>query len=183
MWLSVYPDLSLYCVAEFIDDRNISRFVSEGSVVLLAPDNHRTRVLFSDYAETVQNLLLIIGGNDAIPESGGQDGAQGWAAVHCRVNGQKVTPPVTTYHQDLRKSGDKLPTEMSCEELAQAGQPQILATNLFVGQVMSQLLQRYLSQPLRQAVEIVEVGVNSRSGEYNPYGIRERHKGTLFSDL
>lgn len=180
VWSAVYPDTPLYSVAMFVDRQNVGQLVRDESVVLVSPDNHPTRVLISDYVEALDNVLLIAGGNDAITTTGGQSGTQGWATVHCRVGGHTVTPPVTRYHEDLRRSEEKLPTEMSCVELAQAGQPQLLATNLFVGQVMGWLLHRYLTQPLHQAMEVVEVCINSATGDVGQYGIHERYLGTVF---
>jgi len=183
MWKALYPDpeaVPLGSVGSFVDRDNVGKFVREGTAVLLSPDNHPTRALVSQHVKTLDNCLLIVGGNDSINEEGGTNGSQGWVAVHCRVKGVNVTPPITEYHADLLREDEKLPTEMSCVELAEAGEPQLLVTNLFVGQFMSQLLCRYLTQPLRQAVEVVEVAVDSTSGGVGQYGIRERYRGTLF---
>lgn len=180
LWSAVYPDVPLYSVGRFIDEGNISQLIPDRSVVLLSPDNHPTRALVSGHASRLETILLIMGGNDAITTDGGPDGTQGWAAVHCRINGRNITPPITQYHENVLQSEEKLPSAMSCVELAQTGQPQLLATNLFVGQAMGNLLYRYLTQPLRGAVNIVETCVNSATGEVCHYGIRERYLETLF---
>lgn len=181
VWAAIYPRAPLYSMCEFVNWSNVSRLVRDGSIVLLSPDNHPTRVILSDHMETLSNGLLIVGGNDAVVPDADQNGTKGWVAVHCRVNGVNVTAPVTVYHDDLRSSKEQLPSEMNCVELAQAGQPQLLATNLFVGQMMSALVHRYLTLPLRQAVEVVEVCVDSSTTDICSYGIRERHLNTLFS--
>lgn len=171
----------MYSMTAYVDRDNIGTYVRDGSAVLVSPDNHPTRVLVSDYVAQLDNALLIVGGNDAITEDGGNSGVDGWVAAYCRVGGHNVTPPITQYHDDLRHSPERLPSDMGCEELAQAGAPQLLATNLLVGHMMSYVLYRYLTQPLRQAVDVVEVCVNSATGGICRYGIRERYLGTVFS--
>lgn len=182
VWSAAYPKAPLYSMCEFVSGVNVGKLVQDGSIILLSPDNHPTRVILSDHMETLSSGLLIVGGNDAVVPDAGQNGTKGWVAVHCRVDGTNVTPPVTAYHDDLRSSKELLPTEMNCVELAQAGQPQLLATNLFVGQMMSALLHRYLTLPLRQAIEVVEACVDSSTTDVGSYGIRERHLNTLFSE-
>ena len=181
VWGGCYPRVPLYSLCQYVEWSNVASLVPDGSIVLLSPDNHPTRVVLSDHMETLKNGLLIVGGNDAVDPETGQQGRTGWVAVHCRRDGQNVTPPVTAYHDDLRGSKEKLPTELDCVDLAKAGQPQVLATNLLVGQMMSVLLHRYLTMPLRQAAEVVEICVDSSSVEVGSYGIRERHLSTIFS--
>ncbi|MDZ4225806.1 MAG: hypothetical protein U1C49_03055 [Candidatus Andersenbacteria bacterium] len=156
MWGAMYPTLPIYAVGQFVDEHNIAQFIPEGTVVLLSPDNHPTRALFARHVSTLNNALLICGGNDGINKEGGEDGTQGWAAIYCRRAGMNVTAPLTTYHPEIAEASEKMPSVMSCMELAQAGQPQLLATNLHVGQIMAYLLHRYLTMPLGQALEVVE---------------------------
>ena len=181
VWGGCYPRVPLYSLCQYVEWSNVASLVPDGSIVLLSPDNHPTRVVLSDHMETLKNGLLIVGGNDAVDPETGQQGRTWLVAVHCRRDGQNVTPPVTAYHDDLRGSKEKLPTELDCVDLAKAGQPQVLATNLLVGQMMSVLLHRYLTMPLRQAAEVVEICVDSSSVEVGSYGIRERHLSTIFS--
>ena len=181
IWSAVYPGLPLCSVPVFIDSENVGKFVPDGAVVLLSPDNHPTRALLSRHLETLENGLLIAGGNDAINKEGGEDGSKGWAAVYCRVQGMNITPPLMEYHSDILEAKEKMPGEMSCGELAQAGEPQLLATNMFVGQMMAHYLYRYLTQPLHRAVGSVEAYVDSASGEVVHYGIGDRFSNTVFS--
>lgn len=172
LWQRVYPDLSLRSRALFVNADNIDEIVTEQSVVLLSPDNHATRKLVSDHAETLENVLLIAGGNDAIDESG-RDGTEGAVVVHFRACGRDLTPPLTRYHPDVSDSTDTLPTEAGCEELM-LSQPQLLATNVFVGTVMAWMLHHYCTVDDNEAVLVVEVWVNSRTGTLVQYGIDER---------
>lgn len=142
--------------------------------MLLSPDNHATRKVVSDRAEAADNILLICGGNDGINESRHEDGTEGFVAVHCKVNGTDVTPPLTRYHRQIAEPEDRLPTDQSCAELAQAGEPQVLATNLMVGWHMALMVHRYCTLPCNEAAAVPEVWVNSRTGAVLQYGIDER---------
>lgn len=173
VWRRMYPGLPLRARAAFVDASNVADIVTDGSVVLLSPDNHATRKLVSDHACTLDTILLITGTNDAINPEEGLDGTEGQAIVHWRTEGRNRTAPITQYHEEIRDATGGLPTQLSCEELARS-HPQLLATNLLVGQAMVLLLQRYLLLPPEEAVRIVEYGVNSREGTLVPYGIDSR---------
>jgi hypothetical protein len=173
LWRRMYPDLPLRSRAAFVDASNVADIVTDGSIVLLSPDNHATRRLVSEHACTLDNILLITGTNDAINQEEGLDGTEGQAIAHWRIEGQNRTAPITRYHEEIQNATAGLPTQLSCEELARS-HPQLLATNLLVGQAMVLLLQRYLLQPPAEAIKIVEYGVNSREGTLVPYGIDAR---------
>lgn len=173
-WEGVYPALPLRSRAVYVDSSNVREIIPDGAIVLLSPDNHATRKVVSDYAETLRGILLISGGNDGIDPVSGEDGTEGAVIVHWRKERKNLTAPLTFYHPEIREPEDRLPSTMSCTELAQAGQPQLLATNLLVGHAMAQLLHRYTVLPPAEAVQIVEVGVDSRAGTIVPYGIQER---------
>jgi len=175
--LKLYPDLELVHDARFVSEENVAKIVKENSVVLCSPDNHPTRALLSRHVETLKNALLIVGGNGAIDEGGGHEG---WVAAYFRKGGKNYTPPITTYHEYILKSDERLPHELSCQELAIAGQPQVLATNLFVGQFMAWLTYRYLMTTADEAVEVVDVIMNSKTGAVRVIGIQDRWQGTDF---
>lgn len=174
VWQAAYPDAPLRAYPVYLDPQNIGDFIADGSIVLLSPDNHATRRLVSSHVEQLQNVLLIAGGNDAIDRVADTDGNQGTVIVHCKLGGVDLTSPITVHHPEIREPTDRLPSTMGCIEQAQAGQPQILATNLAVGHAMYQMLHRYLVVLPEEAVEVVELWVNSREGTCVPYGIRER---------
>ncbi len=53
------------------------------------------------------------------------------AVDFARVDGRNVTNPITTFHPEIAKPADRLPTQQGCGELA-AGAPQLLFANLAV---------------------------------------------------
>jgi len=174
-WLRFYPDIGgcfIEC-PEYITADNIADIIPDSSVVMLSVDNHQTRKLISDYCDSLANILLICGSNDDIDDSNGQDGTRGLVMVHYKLNGENQTPPITKHHDDIAKPQDSHPTDLSCEELA-ISQPQILATNLAVGQAMVELLYRYMSLPNIQATEIVEIWLNAQTQNRAFRGLKER---------
>jgi molybdopterin/thiamine biosynthesis adenylyltransferase len=111
----------------FIDDITISRIIKDKDLVFLAVDNHKTRKLVSDYAKKLNDIIIISGGNEL------EDGN---VQLYIRKDGEDVTPSLTDYHPEIRNPIDKLPNEMSCEEL-QNSEPQLYFTNLGVATFMA----------------------------------------------
>ena len=63
--------------------------------------------------------------------SGGNEFTDGNAQLYVRKDGQDITPDLCMYHPEIANPEDKLPTEMSCEELS-VSEPQLGFTNLGV---------------------------------------------------
>jgi len=173
-WRELYPKAPLRHRAQYIDHSNVAEIIPEDAIVLLSPDNYATRKLVSDHMETLHNSLLICGGNDGISVEEKNDGTEGAVVVHYKIEGRNITPPLTAYHEVIRHPPDKLPTDVGCVEQAQAGHPQLLATNLMVGAAMAEVLYRYCTMPSEEACQVVEIWLNSRTGERSLYGPKER---------
>ena len=122
-----FPALSLRAVPEFIHPGNAAALVRPGDVVFLGVDNHSTRKAVSDHCRTLRDVVLISGGNDL---------TDGNVQVYVRRAGEDVTLPLTRFHPEIADPSDRSPAEMSCEELARAGAPQLLFTNLAVASAM-----------------------------------------------
>ncbi len=121
-----YP--SIRCVAAdlYITTDNIGNIINENDIIFMCVDNHPTRKLVSDYVQTLQDAILISGGNELI---------DGNVAIFVRKGGEKLTPALTDYHPEIRNPTGKHPEEMSCEELS-VSDPQLLFTNLTVAVLM-----------------------------------------------
>ena len=109
----------------------------DGAVVFLMPDNHRTRKIVSDHAETLRSAVVIAGGNDAVTDP--SHGYEGNILVHVRKDGRDHTAPITLYHPEIAVADDEAPTAASCEQM-QRGAPQLLATNVAVAAHMLEAL-------------------------------------------
>lgn len=107
----------------FVTDENIFLFIGDGDTVFLGVDNHTTRKLLSDHCQKLAEVVLISGGNEF---------TDGNVQIYIRKKGKDLTPPLTHLHPEIEKPQDRNPAEMSCEQLAQAGTPQLIFTNLAV---------------------------------------------------
>ncbi len=173
LWQERFPAVPLAYLPAYVDRRTVADIVPNGWIVFLSPDNHATRKLVSDHAETLDDILLITGSNDGMNLLTGEDGTEGVVIAHWKTGKNDRTPPITRHHPEIASPADRHPEELSCEELLQS-YPQLLATNLFVGQGMVQMLCRYVLLPPAEAVQVVEMGLNSRDGSLVPYGLSER---------
>lgn len=110
----------------FVNETNLAQVIKEGTIVFSCVDNHKTRMILSNYCKKLQNVILISGGNDLI---------DGNVQIYIRQNGKDITPDLCAYHPEIANPDDKLPEEMSCEELA-ASEPQLYFANLGVATIM-----------------------------------------------
>jgi len=121
-----YMNLNLNYSTNFINDDNIKNFITDGDIVLLCVDNHKTRKLVNDYVTKLNNISLISGGNEL---------TDGNVQIYLRKEGKKLTPSLTDYHPEIEEADDKRPDEMSCEELHNV-EPQLLFTNITASTIM-----------------------------------------------
>jgi len=112
----------------FVNETTISQVILEGNIVLMCVDNHKTRMIVSNYCKQLQNVTLISGGNELI---------DGNVQIYIKENGVDLTPDLCSYHPEIANPEDKLPEEMSCEELS-VSEPQLYFTNLTVATFMCQ---------------------------------------------
>lgn len=105
----------------------VSEVVHEGDWVFSCVDNHATRRLLSQHAQTLQNIRLFGGGNAF---------SDGNVQVYARRNGRDIFPPLEAAHPEIERPADKAPFEMSCEELASAGSPQLIFANQMAAALM-----------------------------------------------
>ena len=100
--------------------------------------------------EELSEVVLISGGNDF---------TDGSVQVYVRQGDRDITLPLTRFHPEIADPKDKSPAEMSCEELAQEGAPQLLFTNLGVACAMLNAFYAWRSGRLRYGevyLDIVE---------------------------
>lgn len=122
-----YPRMSIEGHPYFIDNISISKLIKDGDTIFLAVDNHKTRKIVSDYVCNFKDVVLISGGNEL---------TDGNVQIFIRKDNKNITPSLTDYHPEIKNPRDKLPSEMSCEELMNS-EPQIFFTNLGVATFMS----------------------------------------------
>lgn len=110
----------------FVSKDNISEVITEGDIVFLCVDNHKSRMIVSNYCKELKNITLISGGNEY---------TDGNVQIYLRKGGKDLTPDLCAYHPEIQNPDDKLPDEMSCQELSES-EPQLYFTNLGVATFM-----------------------------------------------
>lgn len=121
-----YPNIGFSYHSEYITKDTISEVIKENDIVLLCVDNHKTRLVVSNYFWTLENGVLISGGNDWI---------DGSVQIYVRKEGRDITPDLCLYHPEIGNPDDKSPDEMSCEELSKS-EPQLYFANLAAASIM-----------------------------------------------
>ncbi len=121
-----FNDIEFESIPQYVNGENISEIIKEKDVVFLCVDNHKTRKVVSEFCDSLNEVLLISGGNELL---------DGNVQIYMKKGGEKLTPSLTDYHPEIQEPEDKSPDEMSCEELA-VSTPQLLFTNLGVATLM-----------------------------------------------
>lgn len=121
-----FSRLSINSFPAFVNEATLPQVIQEGNIIFMCVDNHKTRMLVSNYCKTLTDVTLISGGNDLI---------DGNVQTYIRKDGKDLTPDLCAYHPEIANPDDKLPEEMSCEELAES-EPQLYFTNLGVATIM-----------------------------------------------
>lgn len=85
--------------------------IRDRDLVLLAVDNHPTRLLISRHCQTLRDIALVSGGNEF---------SDGNVQVYVRVNNAAHMPPIEQFHPEIRNAGRRRniarnPGELSCE--------------------------------------------------------------------
>jgi len=121
-----FKELRFDSYEAFVNEANIAESIREGEIVFLCVDNHKTRMIVSNYCKNLKNITLISGGNEF---------TDGNVQIYVRKDGKDLTPDLCAYHPEIANPDDKLPEEMSCEELSNSD-PQLYFTNLGVATLM-----------------------------------------------
>lgn len=108
-------------IPEYLSAANIARYITNGTVVLIAVDNFPVRALIEDHVATLQDALVINGGNER---------DTGSCQVWLRIGGEDVTPRLSFLHPELRAPGEDR-AAMSCTEVAKLpGGDQLIVANM-----------------------------------------------------
>lgn len=156
-WLKpLFPELDIEVKPYFVDSNNILALIRSGDIVFLGCDNHATRNLISAHVDSLDDALLISGGNELY---------DGNVQIYERREGRTVTPSLLFQHPEIENPSDRNPAELSCEELAKAGEPQILAVNLTVATLMLNSFTLWLASG---SVPYYEIYFDLRTGNARP---------------
>jgi molybdopterin/thiamine biosynthesis adenylyltransferase len=121
-----YSRLDVRSFDSFVDTTNIKEIINDGDVVFMCVDNHKSRMIVSNHCKSLSNIILISGGNDY---------TDGNVQIYIRKDNKDITPDLCRYHPEIAKPDDKMPHEMSCQELAMS-EPQLYFANLGAATIM-----------------------------------------------
>ena len=121
-----YMNLNIDYIIDYINTDTISRVINDKDIIFLCVDNHKTRMVVSNYCKTLDDVILISGGNEL---------TDGNVQIYIKKGGVSITPDLCAYHPEIATPTDKSPDEMSCEELSKS-EPQLYFTNLSVATIM-----------------------------------------------
>lgn len=121
-----FPEVRVDSYDAYINETNTAEVIKEGDIVFLCVDNHKSRNIISNYCKQLKDVTLISGGNDF---------TDGNVQIYIRRKGVDLTPDLAAYHPEIANPQDKLPDELSCEQLANAD-PQLYFANLGVATLM-----------------------------------------------
>jgi molybdopterin/thiamine biosynthesis adenylyltransferase len=175
IWEELIPHLrnsqaNCICIDEYVTTENVGRLIQNKDIVILAVDNHTTRKLVNDHCASLQECVLISGGNDGMEEEENgkvHRGTFGNVQVFIRRNGMDASPQLTRYHPEIKEPADKHPDDISCAEMV-VSVPQILFTNMMVATSILGTLWLYLSDGLHYS----EVAFDLADAVMNPIPIQ-----------
>lgn len=150
--------LTIEPVPAYVTEANVAAIVTAADLVLLAVDNHRTRHLLDVHCTGLADVLLISGGNDGVED--GETGTFGNVQVVRRVAGQALTSTLGRFHPEIETPADRHPAERGCAELAEAGAPQLLFTNLAVASAMLSAFYGMLRGGVRYEEVYLDIAAN-----------------------
>ncbi len=154
---ALFPELTINAVAEYLTPENCDFILLEDEIVLVCVDNHATRKLISDGAGARSSITIISGGNTYL---------EGDVFIYARKDGVDLTPSLTAVDPAIASPKDKAPYEMGCEELAHAGEPQLVFTNFMVASMMGNAFHRCVKDP-GFLTEMQVSGTTSMSTRYS----------------
>lgn len=121
-----FENIEFDVVEEYINEENVKDIIQSGDIVFMCVDNHKSRMVINNYCKTLNDVTIISGGNEL---------TDGNAQLYVRKGGVDLSPDLCAYHPEIANPDDKLPDEMSCEELSKS-EPQLYFTNLGVATLM-----------------------------------------------
>lgn len=136
-----FPNLLIEAIPSFVSGPNdavsadhegmvvqVADLIKDGDTVMLCVDNHKTRLTVSEHCQTLKNVKLFSGGNGI---------TDGNVQIFVRRNDRNLFQPIEEVHREiLNAKYEKAPHEMSCEELATSGSPQVYIANVFAATLM-----------------------------------------------
>jgi len=128
----------VYAVPEYLGKDNIAENITDGSIVLIGVDNFPVRALIEAHCKTLNNVVVINGGNEV---------STGSCQLWIRENGENITPVLSFLHPEVLKPGEDRST-MTCAQIAEldGGEQLITANMLSALWILSAVMQWHKAQ-------------------------------------
>jgi molybdopterin/thiamine biosynthesis adenylyltransferase len=143
-----FPNVIFMPHGIYLTKENIGEIITDNDVVFCCVDNHATRKLVSEHAESLTNITIISGGNELI---------DGNIQVFVRQNGENVTASLTEFHKEIREPRDENPAYAQQRESWDGknhSAPQLLITNFNVAALMLNAFHAFLIGELGKYDEV-----------------------------
>lgn len=143
--LSRFEDsqMAIISVPKYVTNENVGELIKDGDRVILCLDNHTSRRLVNQHCMSLNNVVLISGGNQGIEPKKGHRGTYGNVQIYVRKDGKDVTPDLEKFHPEIRTPADKHPEDVSCTEALEST-PQLIWANLATASHICNTLYLYL---------------------------------------
>ena len=111
----------VFPVNEYLGKDNIDQIITDGSTVLIGVDNYPVRALIQKHCLTLDNAVVINGGNEV---------STGSCQLWVRKDGANITPVLTFLHPEISNKGADRAT-MTCAAIAALdGGEQLITANM-----------------------------------------------------
>lgn len=137
----MYEGHPLIAVSRYIGAADIETMVQDGDCVLICADNYSVRALIVEHAKTLDNVVVVNGGNEL------NDGSvQLWV----RENGENATPNIRYGHPEIAYLAENDRAPMTCAQAAALpGGEQTILANMKAAVFMLEAVQRWHSGAFR----------------------------------
>jgi molybdopterin/thiamine biosynthesis adenylyltransferase len=150
---------------EYIGEDNIAKAIREGDIVLICADNMAVRRAINAHAKTLDDIVVINGGNEL---------ETGSVQVYVRQDGVNVTPPLDFFSPEFKaEDNDPDMATLSCAEIAELpGGEQTVVANNSVAALMLQALVRLDKGVYEKEEQWTKVTFDVEAGLFQPSDVR-----------
>lgn len=104
-----FPSIKVRAIKSYVNQKNLGKFVPNGSTVLSYVDNQDTRKMICEHTVKLKDSVVITGANDEMI---------GNSHLFLKRKGVKKTKQMHEYDDRIAHPNDKSPEKLSCEEKA-----------------------------------------------------------------
>ena len=119
-------------IQEYVGLDNVADLIQDGDVVFVCPDHDYWRRIVTEHALRLENIVLILGGNEE---------TDGSAHIHVRKGGENLTPSLFEVEDEVAEAE---PPEENLEGCDDTDDPQTIEVNAMTASCMMALYGKFL---------------------------------------